>query len=214
MKLPNFKQEKKIFQLYHLPIIAVDEAGRGPLAGPVTAGAILIKNPHFKASQAPIKIRDSKKLTAQERQILYLWITQQKKLKFSYANVGNKIIDKINIRNATHLAMIRAIKKLNIKNYILLLDGKDKLIKLNPKIKQFTFIKGDEKLISLSLASIVAKVKRDKLMINFSKKYPEYFFENHKGYGTKVHYQQIKKYGISEIHRISFLKNLNNRYWN
>jgi ribonuclease HII len=214
MKLPNFKQEKKIFQLYNLPIIAVDEAGRGPLAGPVTAGAILIKNPYFKSFKPPLKIKDSKKLKAQERQILYLWITQQKNLKFSYASVGPKIIDKINIRNATMLAMTRAIKKLNIKNYILLLDGKDKLNTLDSQIKQYAFIKGDEKLISLSLASIVAKVKRDKLMINLSKKYPEYFFENHKGYGTKIHYQQIKKYGISEIHRISFLKNLNNKYWN
>ena len=214
MKLPNFKQEKKIFQLYNLPIIAVDEAGRGPLAGPVTAGAILIKNPYFKSFKPPLKIKDSKKLKAQERQILYLWITQQKNLKFSYASVGPKIIDKINIKNATMSAMTQAIKKLNVKDYILLLDGKDKINTLDSQIKQYTFIKGDEKLISLSLASIVAKVKRDRLMINLSKKYPQYLFENHKGYGTKVHYQKIKKYGISEAHRISFLKNLNNKHLN
>ena len=214
MKLPNFKQEKKIFQLYNLPIIAVDEAGRGPLAGPVTAGAILIKNPYFKAFKPPLKIRDSKKLSAHQRQILFLWITQQENLKFSYANVEPKTIDRINIRNATLLAMARAIKKLNVPNYILVIDGKDKIIKLDSKIKQFTFIKGDEKLISISLASIVAKVNRDELMIKLSKRYPQYLFENHKGYGTKVHYQKIREYGILEIHRKSFLKNLDNKYFN
>ncbi|MEK7149915.1 MAG: ribonuclease HII [Patescibacteria group bacterium] len=207
-------------------IIGIDEVGRGPLAGPVTVAAIaatanfkfLISNFQKKFK---VKLRDSKKLSPKQREIWFKWIKKQK-IPLAIADISPKIIDKINISKAANLAATRCIiklttnnQRLTIKNCKIFLDG-GLYLNLQPttnnqrqnKIKAKTIIRGDEKIPVISLASIVAKVHRDKLMEKLSKKYPLYGFEKHKGYGTKLHYKNIKKHGISEIHRKSFLKKL------
>ncbi|MEW5805391.1 MAG: ribonuclease HII [Patescibacteria group bacterium] len=204
MTYPNFKQESKFFQLDKKPIIALDEAGRGALAGPVVVAGVYFKKTAKKPLQPPIKIKDSKQLTPNQRKILSSWLKKQKNLEFRVSLCQAKTVDKLNIRRATLLAMKQTIKKFRKKKFIVFVDGKDKV----PGIKQnqYAFVKGDEKIFSLACASIIAKVYRDKLMTRLAKKYPQYNFEVHKGYGTKKHFQKIKKHGPSPIHRKSFLR--------
>ena len=193
-------------------IIGIDEVGRGALAGPVVVVALALPiKKKFK-----IKPKDSKKLTPKQREA---WFNYVKKSILSYGivSVPPKTIDKINISQAANLAAANAfgslIKKFKIKNCRVYLDGglyinKSKLQFKNIKIK--TVIKGDEKIKAISLASIVAKVRRDKLMKRLHKKYPRYDFIHNVGYGTKKHIKAIKKYGYSAIHRRSFCKNFPN----
>ena len=208
---PDFKQERKLWQYQNKLIVACDEAGRGSLAGPVVAAAFLIKNVKKKIPKPPIELRDSKQLSFHQREILFDWIKKQKNFYFATAKSSHRLIDKINIRQANFLAMKKAIKTLvkksNLKKFIIFVDGREEIPDI--KQKQFTFIKGDAKVFSLACASIVAKVTRDRWVIEESKKYPNYDFEIHKGYGTKLHFRKIKKYGLSEIHRKSFLRRLN-----
>ncbi len=190
-------------------IIGIDEVGRGPLAGPVTVGAVLIsrnlKLPNFK-------LRDSKKLSQKKREEWFRYIKSNPEIYFATASVSAKIIDKIGIKKATARALSRALSQAllsshsRIEGIEIMLDG----LLYAPKkyINQKTIIKGDEKIPAISLASIAAKVTRDKKMVKLSKKYIGYGFEFHKGYGTKKHYEMIDKYGISKIHRKSYLKNL------
>ena len=179
-------------------IAGVDEAGRGPLAGPVTAAAVI-----FSEDTHIPYINDSKKLTPKKREELS-GIIKQKALAFHIVSIDRDIIDKINILQATFLAMKTAIEAvaLKIKPEICLIDGNQKISGLN--IKQETVIGGDAKSASIAAASILAKVARDEIMMEYAKQYPEYLFEKHKGYGTKAHLEAIKKYGPCPIHRLSF----------
>ncbi len=184
-------------------IIGVDEAGRGPLAGPVVAAAVKINEYHdfFK------EINDSKKLSEKKREILFDKI-------ISYCHVGVGIatveeIDSVNILNATFLAMNRALEDIREDEITfdkVLVDG-NKLIK-GYNGKQEFVIKGDAKSLSIAAASIIAKVTRDRIMMKYAEKYPEYFFEKHKGYGTKLHREILLEKGALPIHRKTFLKKI------
>ena len=198
-------------------VIGIDEVGRGALAGPVVVAAVLLpQNFQFPSARwrTKLKLRDSKKLSPRQREIWFNFIKQQK-IPFAIAGVSPKIIDKINISQAANLAASRALLKLiksyklKIKNFKVRLDGGLYVKNLsasqrtkNYKIK--TIIKGDEKIPAISLASIVAKINRDRYMKKLHKKYPRYDFINNVGYGTKNHIKAIKKYGLSPIHRKSF----------
>jgi len=201
-------QKKKI-------LIGIDEVGRGCIAGPVVATAITL-NPKFnikKIKNHPSflfllkNVKDSKKISSKKREKIYQEVLKNSFFVFGMGKVSPKVIDKINIFEATKLAMERALqnleKKLNLKNKkkILLLDGN---FKINSKYSQFSIVKGDQKNFLISLASILAKVYRDKIMENFSKKFPQYGFEKNKGYLTKFHLNSLKKHGPCKIHRFSF----------
>ncbi len=193
--------EKKAFKDGYKIIAGVDEAGRGPLAGPVAGAAVLIdKNnlPNLKG----IKIKDSKQLSEKQREEVFEAIKQEPRIKWSVSFVWPKVIDRINILKATELAWLRSLKKFKQWPDFLFLDGNRTLNNL--KIKQRAIVKGDEKILSVSLASIIAKVSRDRLMQRLDKKYPKYGFAQHKGYGTKLHLKRLRKFGPCEIHRKSF----------
>ncbi|WP_129596888.1 ribonuclease HII [Anaerophilus nitritogenes] len=193
-KLWNY--EKKIG--CHL-IAGIDEAGRGPLAGPVVAAAVILPHDLFIEG-----INDSKKISAKKREQIFDVITKEA-ISIGVGIVDEKMIDKINIFEATKLAMKIAVEKLNPSPEYLLIDA----VKLTDiHINQMSIEKGDAKSISIAAASIIAKVTRDRIMDDFHKQYPQYGFIHHKGYGTKEHYENIQKYGILSIHRKSFLKNI------
>ncbi len=180
-------------------ICGVDEAGRGPLAGPVFAAAVILPE-----GMEDIGINDSKKLSEKKRDALFE-IIKEKALAYSIASADEKEIDELNILNATFLAMKRAVEGLNIKPDMALIDGNRKA---NTGVEEMTLVKGDSKSISIAAASILAKVSRDRYLKELDEKYPEYQFSKHKGYPTKLHYELIKEHGISPVHRLSFLKNL------
>lgn len=183
-------------------ICGIDEAGRGPLAGPVFAAAVILPG-----GLEDIGLNDSKKLTEKKRDILFD-IIKEKAIAYGIGSASEKEIDEINILNATFLAMKRAVEALGITPDLALVDGNRK-----PKtgIPEETLIKGDAKCISIAAASVLAKVSRDRYLTALDKQYPEYQFAKHKGYPTALHYEMIKKYGISPVHRLSFLKNLDEK---
>ena len=182
-------------------ICGVDEAGRGPLAGPVYAAAVILPR------DCEIEgLNDSKKLSEKKREQLFPIITE-KALAYGIGTASEKEIDEINILNATFLAMKRAVEQLKIKPDLALIDG-NREPHIDGGIKEITVVKGDAKSMSIAAASILAKVSRDRFMLEIDKKYPEYEFSKHKGYGTKLHYEKIAKFGISEVHRRSFLKKI------
>lgn len=191
--------EEELFKKNYLYIAGVDEAGRGPLAGPVYAAAVIL--PRGEMIEG---INDSKKLSPKKRNELYD-IIYQKAIAVSSASVDEKTIDQINILNATYLAMQKAVENLPIKADFALIDG-NRAPKLN--IACDTLVKGDSKSINIAAASIIAKVERDRYITEIAKKYPEYGFEKHKGYGTREHFDAILKFGPSPIHRKTFLKKL------
>ena len=181
-------------------IVGVDEAGRGPLAGPVVAAAVRLKIYCDRLQE----INDSKKLTEKKREKLFDIINE-----CFYVGVGISTveeIDSLNILNATFLAMRRAIENLKLdknEDVLVLVDGNFTIREYNGK--QEAVIKGDAKSLSIAAASIIAKVTRDRMMVAESDKYPEYHFEKHKGYGTKAHREAILTYGPLDIHRKTFL---------
>lgn len=178
-------------------IAGVDEAGRGPLVGPVVAAAVILD------SNKPILgLADSKKLTEKKRDNLYLEI-KEKALFYGIGIADSTEIDKINILQATMLAMQRAVYNLNIKPNTILIDG-NKAPEFNFNCKIETIVKGDQKVQEISAASILAKVTRDKILYDLAEKYPDYGFEKHKGYPTKAHIMAINKYGIIPEHRLSY----------
>ena len=178
-------------------VCGVDEAGRGPLAGPVCAAAVILP-PHL---QIP-GLNDSKKLTDKRRRELMPVIKEQA-LAYGIAFATHEEIDQINILQATYLAMERALAQLNVKPDIALIDGN--------RAKDFglpvkTVVHGDSLSASIAAASVLAKVTRDDLMLAMAEEYPQYGFEIHKGYGTKAHYAALTAHGPSPIHRMTFLK--------
>ena len=180
-------------------ICGVDEAGRGPLAGPVYAAAVILP------SDCVIEgLNDSKKLTEKKREALFDEI-KEKVLAYGIASADEKEIDEINILNATFLAMKRAIASLSVRPDLALIDGNQKP---HTDIEEVTVIKGDAKSMSIAAASVLAKVSRDRFMLEMAEKYPQYEFARHKGYGTKLHYEKIAQYGVCDIHRRTFLKKI------
>lgn len=176
-------------------IAGVDEVGRGPLAGPVVCAAVILKEDYEND-----KINDSKKLTEKKREALYDVIMGEA-LSVGIGISSEDVIDEINILQATKKAMTEAIKNLDIKPEHVLIDA----VKLEDlDIPQTSIIKGDAKSISIAAASIIAKVTRDRMMVELDKKHPEYDFKNNKGYGTKKHIEAIRKYGIIKEHRKTF----------
>ena len=199
---PSLKEEKKLWRKGYKKITGLDEAGRGPLAGPVVASAVTINRKTFLRKRSVLQnIKDSKKLSAKKREEFYKILTKHLAIEWGIGKVSEKVIDKINILEATKLAMERAVQKLKIKPDFLILDGK---MALDLNIHQKSIIKADEKVFSCSAASIIAKVTRDRIMRREHKKYPCYGFDKHKGYPTKLHRKMLKKHGPCKIHRKSF----------
>lgn len=202
--LMTIQAEKNLWRQGYKIIAGIDEAGRGPLAGPVVAGAVAIIDKKVNKNIFAL-IKDSKKLSENQREKAYQAILEQSWLAFGVGKVSEKIIDKINISEATKLAMIKAVadleKKIKTRSDYLILDGNQKI---NLPTKQQTIVKADAKIFSCSAASIIAKVTRDRLMRKLDKKYPAYGFAKHKGYGTKDHVQAIKRNGPCPVHRFSF----------
>lgn len=198
--MPNFEYEISAYNKGFRAVCGVDEAGRGPLAGPVCAAAVILPEGLIIED-----LNDSKKLTEKKRDQLFP-IIKEKAVAYSVAFATVEEIEEHNILGATFIAMNRAIEGLNLKADYALIDGNR--IPKDIKIPAETVVKGDFKSCSIAAASILAKVTRDRLMLEYDKKYPQYSFAAHKGYGTKAHYEAIKEYGICEIHRPSFLKNV------
>ncbi|MFA5087104.1 MAG: ribonuclease HII [Candidatus Paceibacterota bacterium] len=200
----NILAEKKLWKQGYKLVAGIDEAGRGPLAGPVVAGAVLVLSDNLGKELFAL-IKDSKQLSEKQRQAAYDMLIKEPNIIFGIGKVNEKEIDKINIFQATKLAMKKAvddlIKKTNKHPDCLIIDGKHKI---NMDVEQKPIIKADTKIFSCSAASIIAKVTRDKLMDKFHKQYPEYGFAQHKGYGTKLHFAMLKKHGACKIHRKTF----------
>ncbi len=186
-------------------MVGIDEAGRGPLSGPVVAAVVALKTTGSFASLRMTGLKDSKKLSAKKREEVYEFLKKHSAIEWGIGKVGEKVIDKINILQATKLAMARAVKnlekKIGKKIDFLLIDGN---FGIDLPIEQKSIIKGDEKVFLIKIASIIAKVTRDRLMLKYHKKYPQYGFDKHKGYPTKHHCAMLKKYGACKIHRKSF----------
>ena len=197
----NLNKEKSIFALGYELVGGVDEAGRGPLAGPVVAACVIIDK-NFSVTDDDLKlINDSKKLSAKQREKLFPLIKKYA-LSVSIGVCDHQTIDEINILQASFEAMRRAIKKSDLRPDFILTDGKFKI----PKIAQSqeAVIGGDASVFCIAAASIIAKVSRDYLMEQLDAKYPAYEFARHKGYGTKLHLEKLQTYGPSPIHRQSF----------
>ena len=191
-----FLYENQLTEKGYSNICGVDEAGRGPLAGPVCAAAVILRPNDIIEG-----VNDSKKLTEKKREVLFD-IIKERAVSYSIAFATVEEIEEINILNATMLAMKRAISGLKISADYAIIDG-NKVPDLN--IPCESIVKGDAKSMSIAAASILAKVSRDRLLLEYARQYPQYGFEKHKGYGTKVHTQAIKEYGPCPVHRMSFL---------
>ncbi|MFA4833776.1 MAG: ribonuclease HII [Patescibacteria group bacterium] len=193
-------EEKNLFSLGYKLIASLDEAGRGPLAGPVVAACVVLPAGFIAEDEKLKLIADSKILNASRREELFSVIEEQFGIGIGICD--NKTIDKINIFQATFLAMKKALGALKEKPDFVLLDGGFKIP--NYSGEQKNIIKGDSLVFSIAAASIIAKVTRDRLMKKFHEQYPQYGFDRHKGYGTKLHLENLKKYGPCPIHRFSF----------
>lgn len=222
------QEEKKLRKKGYKKVACLDEAGRGCLAGPVVVSAVVITTANIENQKSKIKnilkeVKDSKKLSARKREELYEILTKHHQIEWAIGRISEKVIDKINILEATKWAMKMAVKRLERKlkesqNNIfsngrrkrcyqeagvdfLILDGK---LTLDLPIAQKSIIKADEKIVSCQIASIIAKVTRDRIMKRYHLKYPKYRFDKHKGYPTKLHLKMMRKYSFCEIHRRSF----------
>ena len=187
--------EKKARTHGYRNIAGVDEAGRGPLAGPVVAAAVI-----FSVNVDIAGIDDSKKLSPEKREELFPQI-QAEAIAYEVAIVSREVIDEINILQAARLAMKQAVEKLQPVPDLLLIDGNQKI---DSSYDQWTIVKGDSKSLTIAAASILAKVTRDKIMEDYHKLYPQYEFNRHKGYGTKLHRSLIQEHGPCPIHRSTF----------
>ena len=197
MKYSDYNEDikKEIYDKYQL-IAGIDEVGRGPLAGPVvTCAVIMKKDSHIEGVTDSKKLKRKKMLELKEKIL-------EDSISISYGYANQNLIDEINIRQATLFAMKMAVENLSPRPEILLIDAE----RIDSNIPQLNIVKGDLNEYAISCASILAKIRRDDIMINFSKIYPEYSFDTNVGYGTKKHYEAIDKFGITPIHRKSFLK--------
>lgn len=192
-----FDYEKECQSNGYKLIAGIDEAGRGPLAGPVCVAMAIMPLEEDKIIDG---INDSKKLTEKKRNILFEKI-KSTAIAYRIEFIDEQTIDTINILNATKLGMYTCIENIDIKPDIILIDA----VKLETEIPSKPIIKGDALSYSIACASILAKVARDRLMLELDEKYPQYNFKKHKGYGTKEHIDNLKKYGPSKIHRKSFI---------
>jgi len=201
-RLDNMMEyENKLYSQGYNIIAGIDEAGRGPLAGPVVACAVILKK-----DERVEGVNDSKKLSPKKRDKLFDEIID-KCVAYGVGIIDNNVIDEINILEATRLAMKQAIENLKVQPDYLLIDAETH-IATNIPLKGI--IKGDSLSQSIAAASIIAKVTRDRMLLEFDKKYPEYLFSKHKGYGTALHIAKIKEYGLTDIHRKTFCKNFIN----
>ena len=191
--------EEALFREGYELICGTDEAGRGPLAGPVYAAAVIL--PRGLQIEG---LNDSKKVSPKKREKLFDVIVKRSEY-YGIGFASNFEIDEINILNATFLAMNRAVKKLGVVPDMLLVDGNRST---GIEFVNRCVVKGDEKSANIAAASILAKVSRDRYMLQMSEKYPQYGFERHKGYGTRLHYERLRMYGPSDIHRMTFLRKM------
>ena len=206
MKLPHKTLEKKLFKSGYRYVFGVDEVGMGCLAGPVVVCAVRVTKDFYKKNHPKLRgLRESKLLSAIQREKFAKELMKEKNLVYAISSISPKVIDKINIYQAARLGMKDAIKKLkpnfDLKT-IVLVDGKTKIKGVD--YEQMPIVKGDRKIFAIACASVIAKVYRDKIMRKYAKKYPNYGFEKHKGYGTKYHQAQLVAFGPCEIHRKSF----------
>lgn len=187
------------YRIEYPALCGIDEAGRGPLAGPVVTAAVI-----FDGGVEIPYVNDSKKLTEKRREALFDEIMEKAKC-VGIGMASEKEIDEVNILNATKNAFVKAVNSMEIVPDIILADAItiDEL-----PIKQVSLVKGDAKSFSIAAASIIAKVTRDRLMKDYAKIYPEYHFESHKGYGTAAHYAALREFGPCDIHRLTFLKKM------
>ncbi len=195
----NLKIENSIWERDIRFIAGIDEAGRGPLAGPVVAAGVIFK-PHDYIPG----IKDSKELNPLQRANFYELI-REKAVSIGIGIIGNRIIDEINIRQATLTAMKKALQSLSVKPQYVLIDGRDGLDPDKAGTGQKAIIDGDQLSFTISAASIIAKVTRDRLMQRYHHKYPQFGFSHNKGYATRFHREMIKKFGSCSIHRQTFL---------
>jgi ribonuclease HII len=197
------QEEEKLWKKGYNVVIGIDEAGRGPLAGPVVASAVFIHKKDFSRLRKNKFIRDSKELAPKKRKEVYEFLIGS--VKWGTGVVSEKTIDRINIFQATRLAMKKAVRDFEKRNKIkadfVILDG---TMRIDVEAEQKAIVKADKKVLSCSAASIIAKVTRDEMMIKYDKKYPLYNFKQHKGYGTREHARKLKKHGPCPIHRKSF----------
>jgi ribonuclease HII len=197
----NLAKEQELFHSGYRLIAGVDEAGRGPLAGPVVAACVVIDE-NFTISGPELElVRDSKKLSAAQREKIFT-VIKEKVTAITIGVIDHKIIDKVNILQATFLAMKKALDQVTMAPDFVLVDGNLRIPQL--KFPQEAIKEGDNKIFCIAAASIIAKVSRDYLMAELDKKYPEYKFAQHKGYGTKLHLEKLLEHGPSPIHRRSF----------
>lgn len=192
--------ENKLLSQGKKLIAGIDEAGRGPLAGPVCVAIVIMPLDKDSIIEG---VNDSKKLSEKKREKLFDEIIN-KAISYHIEFVDEATIDSINILNATKLGMMTCINSIEVSPDIVLIDA----VEINSNIDTISIIKGDSLSYSIACASILAKVSRDRLMLELDNKYPEYGFAKHKGYGTKLHIENLKKYGKSPCHRSSFIKNL------
>lgn len=181
-------------------ICGIDEAGRGPLAGPVVVGAVIMPKDSFIEG-----VNDSKKVSEKKREKLYEQITDEA-IAYGVGIVDQRKIDEINILNATKLALKQAVQSLKVRPDLIVVDALDKMDTCGIPYK--SYIKGDALVYSISAASIIAKVTRDRIMRQWDEIYPEYGFAKHKGYGTAEHMKAIREYGATSLHRKTFIKNI------
>ena len=206
MRLPHKTLERKLFKSGYRYVFGVDEVGMGCLAGPVVVCAVAMTNHFYNKHHRKLRwLRESKLLLPHQREKFAEELVKEKDLVYAISSVSPKIIDKINIYQASRRGMKNAIKKLkpnfDLKT-VVLVDGKTKIKGVD--YEQMSIVKGDRKIFAIACASIIAKVYRDKMMVRYSKKYPNYGFEKHKGYGTKYHQARLTALGPCAIHRKSF----------
>ena len=206
MRLPSKTLEKNLFNKGYKKIIAVDEVGMGSLAGPVVVCAVSFSKKFFQKKHKNLYwLRDSKLLSSNQRESFVHELLKEKNLNYRIGYCFPKTIDRINIYQAARLAMRRAVGRLDgegTKWTFVLVDGPNAIKGL--KLKQLPVVKGDRRIFSIACASLLAKVFRDRMMTRYSKRFSEYGFEKHKGYGTKLHRAMLIKHGRSPIHRSSF----------
>lgn len=186
--------ERSLYEQGYSYIAGIDEVGRGPLAGPVVCAAVILPRDFYLPG-----LKDSKQLSNEQREKFYDIITQQA-VAVSVATISVEMIDQINILQATRRGMLEAVEKLKTQPQYLLIDA----VKLDTSIPQLGIIGGDRKSISIAAASVIAKVTRDRMMVELAAKYPHYGFDRNMGYGTKEHLEAIQRYGVSEVHRKTF----------